>query len=232
MTHRTKLAGYFRWTLWLFLMALFLIPQSARGQEAKLDLSADYSYLRANSSGGGGSFNSQGGNVTGTWNWKPWLGVAGDVAGYNFGGQPPGVKGRLFTYTAGPRLCSRSERTRWVFFAHALAGYAHLSGSVNDQSAHALAGYAHLSGSVNDKSAHALAGYAHLSGSVDDQSASANGFALIAGGGADWRVFPGLAVRVFEADYLMTRVTRLTNTPGIQNDVRLSAGLVVYFGRR
>jgi hypothetical protein len=196
MTHRTKLAGYFRWTLWLFLMALFLIPQSARGQEAKLDLSADYSYLRANSSGGGGSFNSQGGNVTGTWNWKPWLGVAGDVAGYNFGGQPPGVKGRLFTFTAGPRLCSRSERTRWVFFAHALAGYAHLSGS------------------------------------VDDQSASANGFALIAGGGADWRVFPGLAVRVFEADYLMTRVTRLTNTPGIQNDVRLSAGLVVYFGRR
>jgi len=196
MTHRTKLAGYFRCTLWLFLMALFLIPQSARGQEAKLDLSADYSYLRANSSGGGGSFNSQGGNVTGTWNWKPWLGVAGDVAGYNFGGQPPGVKGRLFTFTAGPRLCSRSERTRWVFFAHALAGYAHLSGS------------------------------------VDDQSASANGFALIAGGGADWRVFPGLAVRVFEADYLMTRVTRLTNTPGIQNDVRLSAGLVVYFGRR
>ena len=196
MTHRTKLAGYLRWTLWLFLISLFLIPEPARCQEAKLDFSADYSYLRANSSGGGGSFNSQGGNVTGTWNWKPWLGVAGDVAGYNFGGQPPGVKGRLFTYTAGPRLCSRSERTRWVFFAHALAGYAHLSGS------------------------------------VDGESASANGFALIAGGGADWRVFPGLAVRVFEADYLMTRVTRLTNTPGIQNDVRLSAGLVVYFGRR
>jgi hypothetical protein len=196
MTHRTKLAGCFRWTLWLFLMALFLVPQSARGQEAKLDLSADYSYLRANSSGGGGSFNSQGGNVTGTWNWKPWLGVAADVAGYNFGGQPPGVQGRLFTYTAGPRLRSRSERTRWVFFAHALAGYAHLSGS------------------------------------VDGESASANGFALIAGGGVDWRVLPRLAVRFFEADYLMTRVTRLTNTPGIQNDGRLSAGLVVYFGRR
>jgi hypothetical protein len=93
MTHRTKLAKYFRWTLWLFPMALFLGPQSAWGQDAKLDLSADYSYLRANSSGGGGSFNSQGGNVTATtWNWKPWLGVA--VAGYNFSGQPPGVKGR------------------------------------------------------------------------------------------------------------------------------------------
>ena len=196
MTHRTKLAGYFRWTLWLFLMALFLVPQSAWGQEAKLDLSADYSYLRANSSGGGGSFDSQGGNVTATWNWKPWLGVAADVAGYNFGGQPQGVTGRLFTYTGGPRLCSRSERTRWVFFAHALTGYAHLSGS------------------------------------VDGQSASANGFALIAGGGADWRILPRLAVRVFEADYLMTRVTRLTNTPGIQNDMRLSCGLVVYFGRR
>jgi hypothetical protein len=71
-----------------------------------------------------------------------------------------------------------------------------------------------------------------LSGSVDAESASANGFALIAGGGADWRVLPRLAVRVFEADYLMTRVSRLTNTPGIQKDVRLSAGLVVYFGRR
>ncbi len=106
------------------------------------------------------------------------------------------MRERLFTYTAGPRLCSRSERSRWIFYAHALAGYALLSGS------------------------------------VDDQSASTNGFALIAGGGADWRVLQGLAVRVFEADYLMTRVTRLTNTPGIQNDLRLSAGLVVYFGRR
>ena len=196
MTHRTKLAEYFCWSLWLSLVPLFLVPQSARGQEAKLDFSADYSYLRANSSDGGGSFNSQGGNVTATWNWKPWLGVAADVAGYNFGGQPPGVRERLFTYTAGPRLCSRSERSRWIFYAHALAGYALLSGS------------------------------------VDDQSASTNGFALIAGGGADWRVLQGLAVRVFEADYLMTRVTRLTNTPGIQNDLRLSAGLVVYFGRR
>lgn len=114
-----------------------------------------------------------------------------------------GVCGGTVTATAGAGslnlaggTIASSSRTRWVFFAHALAGYAHLSGS------------------------------------VDGQSASANGFALIAGGGADWRVLPGLAVRVFEADYLMTRVTRLTNTPGIQNDVRLSGGLVVYFGRR
>jgi len=179
-----------RWRLLLALLALF--PLSARCQEQQVEVSTQYSYLRANSSGGGGSFNALGGSANAVWNVKPWLGLAGDFSGYHFEGQPAGVDARMFTYTFGPRYSFRRERGRLHPFAQFLLG-----------------------GTT-------------LSASLTGQHAGKNGFAILAGG-VDARVQAHLSIRIVEADYLMTRYDRVVGTPGYQNDLRISTGVVFRF---
>jgi len=56
-------------------------------------------------------------------------------------------------------------------------------------------------------------------------------FAETAGGGLDIRVRRHLALRIVQAEYLMTRFTDYsTSETGMQNDMRLSSGLVFRFG--
>jgi len=56
-------------------------------------------------------------------------------------------------------------------------------------------------------------------------------FAMTAGGGLDVRVHRYFAIRVIQAEYLMTRFeSYTTGDTGTQNDMRLSAGIVFRFG--
>jgi outer membrane protein OmpA-like peptidoglycan-associated protein len=58
-----------------------------------------------------------------------------------------------------------------------------------------------------------------------------NAFAMTAGGGLDIRVHHHLAIRIVQAEYLMTRFEDLdTGTNALQNDIRLSTGIVLRFG--
>ena len=58
-----------------------------------------------------------------------------------------------------------------------------------------------------------------------------NSFAMTAGGGLDIRVHHHLAIRIIQAEYLMTRFENLTTaTTATQNDMRLSSGIVFRFG--
>jgi outer membrane protein OmpA-like peptidoglycan-associated protein len=60
---------------------------------------------------------------------------------------------------------------------------------------------------------------------------SANAFALTAGGGLDIRIHHHLALRLVQAEYLMTRFDDLnTGSTATQDDIRLSTGLVFRFG--
>ena len=60
---------------------------------------------------------------------------------------------------------------------------------------------------------------------------SQSSFALTAGGGLDVRVHRHIAIRVIQAEYLMTRFSSYTTgASGTQNDMRLSAGIVFRFG--
>jgi opacity protein-like surface antigen/outer membrane protein OmpA-like peptidoglycan-associated protein len=60
---------------------------------------------------------------------------------------------------------------------------------------------------------------------------SENSFALTAGGGLDLKVSHHFAVRLIQAEYMMTRFTNYTTgASGTQNDMRLSAGVVFRFG--
>ena len=56
---------------------------------------------------------------------------------------------------------------------------------------------------------------------------SDNGLAVLAGGGMNFRATPHIAVRVFEADWLRTKL--LNTTTNAQNSVRVDAGIVFRF---
>src|ERR1700677_4977624 len=58
-----------------------------------------------------------------------------------------------------------------------------------------------------------------------------NAFALTAGGGLDIKLHHHLAIRVIQAEYMMTRFDNFTTgKTAAQNDMRLSSGLVFRFG--
>jgi opacity protein-like surface antigen len=62
-----------------------------------------------------------------------------------------------------------------------------------------------------------------------------NAFAMAVGGGLDWNVNKYFAVRVGQVEYLMTRFTNplsLTGATGTQNNVRVSAGIVLRLGTK
>jgi len=56
---------------------------------------------------------------------------------------------------------------------------------------------------------------------------AATGFAMIAGGGFDVRIARHVAIRPIEADYFLTQLPNGIN--GAQNNLRLSAGIVLRF---
>ena len=60
---------------------------------------------------------------------------------------------------------------------------------------------------------------------------SQTAFGMTAGGGLDVKVSRHFAIRVIQAEYLMTgsRITT-TGATGTQNDMRLSSGIVFRFG--
>jgi outer membrane protein OmpA-like peptidoglycan-associated protein len=60
---------------------------------------------------------------------------------------------------------------------------------------------------------------------------SQTSFAMAAGGGLDLRVHRHFAIRIIQAEYLMTRfASYTTGTTAMQNDMRLSAGIVFRMG--
>ena len=85
-----------------------------------------------------------------------------------------------------------------------------------------------------------LLGAAHTSGSLSPDQiglGAAISFSMAAGGGLDVKLGPHIALRVVQADYLLTMPPNRTNranqtnrTHDKQNNVRVGAGTVVYFG--
>jgi opacity protein-like surface antigen len=153
-----------------------------------------------------------GGSTSIAFNFNRYFGLVGDFGGFNDtrllltsadGG--PSVndevqKGTVFTYMGGPRLSFRKYE-RVTPFVQALFGGMHASEI--------------KTGCVGNC----------------PQLPSANSFAMTAGGGLDLRVSHRIAIRLIQAEYLMTRFDDLsTGATATQNDMRLSAGLVLRFG--
>jgi len=176
-----------------------------------------YSYLRAMPTLADGNrlVTLNGGNASIAYNFNRYFGLVTDFAGYadselrlsGPGANPPRVvdsTGTAYTFLFGPRLSFR-QHERFTPFLQVLAGGAYATAVPID--------------GCNTAPCTPL----------PEQGS----FAMTAGGGLDVKVSRHLAVRLFQAEYLMTRFADLTTTSRQnQNDMRLSAGLVFRFGNQ
>jgi opacity protein-like surface antigen len=192
------------------------IPYSARTNSPtpKLDMFLGYSYLRATPTLAAGNrmVHLNGGSTSLAYNFNSYLGLVADFGGFNdtqlrlSGAAPSSVvnsSGNAFTYLFGPRMSFRKNR-RITPFAQVLFGGIHAS-------------------DVTLSSGCTGVGCILLP--------SETKFAMTAGGGLDLNVRRHLAIRLIQAEYLMTSFDDPSTGKGAtQNDIRLSTGLVFRFG--
>jgi hypothetical protein len=180
----------------------------------KVELFLGYSYLRAvpTLATGNRLVWLNGGSASIAYNFNRYLGIVADVGDYTnseirFPGPYTGTvdvndaDGGVISYLFGPRLSFR-KYNRITPFAQALFGGAHASAVV-------------------------LSDCTFSCTLLPEQ----NTFAMTAGGGLDVRVRRHFAIRIVQAEYLMTRFqSYATGSTGTQNDMRLSSGIVFRFG--
>ncbi len=179
------------------------------------ELFLGYSYIRAIP--GQRNWNRvswlNGGSTSLAYNLNRFVGLVGDFGGYASSQVRlvgPGINpaivhegdGKVFTYLAGPRFSYRTS-SRVTPFAQVLAGVAHAN-TVN------------ISNCVGTGCSPLFA-----------QTA----FAMTSGAGVDLRVRHHIALRLIQAEYMMTQFADPTVAGhNSQNDVRLSTGVVFNFG--
>jgi opacity protein-like surface antigen/outer membrane protein OmpA-like peptidoglycan-associated protein len=177
-----------------------------------------YSYLRAvpEFAAGNRMVYLNGGSTSIAFNFNRYFGLVGDFGGFGDTtlmltdpNENPSTlvnpkhnsSGTVYTYLFGPRLSFR-KFDRVTPFAQALFGGIH-------------------AGAVSPSDCTGVCPGLPVE----------NSFAFTAGGGLDVKVNHHFAIRVIQAEYMMTRFDNFTTgaTAG-QNDIRLSAGLVFRFG--
>jgi outer membrane protein OmpA-like peptidoglycan-associated protein len=179
----------------------------------KVEWFMGYTYLRAvpQLAEGNRVVYLNGGSTSVAFNFNRYFGIVGDFGGFNdtrlllTGGsasQNDQVdSGTVFTYMGGPRLSLR-KYDRITPFVQVLAGGARASEIT-------------LSGCVTNC----------------EFLPKEYAFAMTAGGGLDLRIHHRIALRLFQAEYMLTRFSDFnTGFTASQNDVRLSSGLVFRFG--
>jgi hypothetical protein len=80
--------------------------------------------------------------------------------------------------------------------------------------------------------AQVLVGGIRLNANSGDVNAGKNGFAMAIGGGVDLRLRPRFAIRLIQAEYLLTRLANVSGGSATQNDLRISAGVTFRFKNR
>jgi len=200
--------------LFLLVGVTLLFSVSAMAQETpKSEVFGGYSYFHAD---GGGSLHGWNGSVG--INLNKWVGVVADVSGH-YGSSSTRVStaiiglpdlsveasadSNIHTFLAGPQLSYRKDK-RLTPFGHALFGLAR----VHEK------GTATTSGPV-------------LGTTTFTFNDTDTGFAMGLGGGLDVGITRSVALRLIQADYLMTRLNGDT-----QNNARISVGFVFRFGSR
>jgi outer membrane protein OmpA-like peptidoglycan-associated protein len=160
-----------------------------------------------------------GGSTSLAFNLNNHLGLVFDFAGFSVDSlefTSPGagfspsrvvnVEGNVFTFLVGPRVSFR-KHNRLTPFLQVLGGIAH----------------------ADDVYLNVCSLSIYACRPLPEETA----FAMTAGGGLDYRLNHRLALRLFQAEFLLTRFrdpTSLTSDRGWQSNVRLSTGLVFRFG--
>lgn len=95
---------------------------------SRFEVSAAYSFVRANAANSSGSFNLNGGSASAAYDLTDRFAAVADFGGYKFGGLPSGLSSTMYTYLFGPRA-SMHKWERITPFAQALLGVGRLDAS-------------------------------------------------------------------------------------------------------
>jgi opacity protein-like surface antigen len=190
--------------------------------EAKWELTGDYSYMQFNPTVSGlqsRAFNGGGGQAQ--YNFNSYLGVKGDFEGYGstqvtltvtsplptpHGTVPIGTyksNGNMFTYLFGPVVGIHTHH--FAAFSEVLFG-----GSASN-----------LYGSIYNQT---------IAGAQTSGSGSQHPFTMAVGGGFDLNAGKHLAFRLGEMDWVLTRYTNPFTSTNNQNSFRYIGGVVFKFG--
>jgi peptidoglycan-associated lipoprotein len=196
---------HYRQRLGIALAVLFFSAAGARAQSvAPVEVAFGYSYVRANAPPGGcGCFSMNGLNGSLATLLGHNVSVVGEVGGYfrnNVDGS--GRSLRVETFLFGPRY-SFAHGNKFTPYVQGLFG-----------------------GTVGSGTLYGVTATTATSSATT--SATTGGFSMSAGGGLDWNVRGRLSIRLFQVDYLMTRLPNYINN--YQNNIRISAGVVVRLG--
>jgi hypothetical protein len=190
-------------------------PAHEKYDGPKAEVFLGYSHFGADSTQTAGNrmVGLNGGSFAFAYNLNHYVGLVADFGGYGAnqlqltgtGANQPLVakaSGTAYTYLFGPRFSFRRD-SRVSPFVQVLAGGAH-------------AGAVTLSNCV---------------GTACTPLPTQTSFALMGGGGLDFRVTHHIFIRAIQAEYMMTRFASTTSAANTtQNDFRLSSGLVFRFG--
>jgi opacity protein-like surface antigen len=197
--------------VWVFAFALILGGFAYAQESPKVEITGDYSYFRFNP-GLPSYFDSQnlnGGGGDVTFFLKPMFGFKADFQGYGSFTQctKPGApitgcaSGNLFTYMFGPELKARAGK--FEPFAEVLLGAAHSN----------FYGNACTTGGI-----------------CGSKSPSNNAFAMAVGGGVDIAVSSRFAIRLVDADFVLTRFgNNFTGGNNSQSNFRFQSGVQFRF---
>jgi hypothetical protein len=194
-------------------MAAMPYSRGLNSYTPRFELFLGYSYVRAvpTLAVGNRVVWMNGGSASIAYNFNRYLGIVADVGDYTnskiqFTGAYNATidvneaNGGVLSYLFGPRLSFRHER--YTPFVQALFGGVHAS-------------------EVD------IADCTFSCTLLPEE----NVFALTAGGGLDIKVRRHFAIRIIQAEYMMTRFENYdTGTTAMQNDMRLSSGIVFGFG--
>jgi peptidoglycan-associated lipoprotein len=172
-------------------------PAAASEKPYRAELALDYSYLRSNAPPGG-CFNLNGGSATFAWPVKPGsFALVGDA-----------------TIARAGAISSTGDTLTLSAFTVGGRYLPKLGRSPLQPFGQALIGLAHSSGKL-------------VQGANPAAANAGAAFAANLGGGLDLRASRRFAVRLIEADYLLTTFDNGTNNH--QNNLRVSAGVVLHF---
>ena len=206
-------------TVTLVLLEMLLLGVVTWAQEwPKVEVGADYSYLRFAPSGPytkGHSLNGGGGSLV--YNWNEYLGLKMDLQGYTSNktgfaipatatfpnGLNGNVQGNMFTYLFGPQLKVRAHKIQP--FAHLLFGGAHTN----------------VYGNAFKTLCQPIAGNCGVT-----KAPTAEAFALDFGGGIDLPINRIISFRPVQIDYLLTRYSNPFTKTSNQNNFHYSVGVV------
>jgi hypothetical protein len=170
----------------------------------RVDVFRGYSFVRSNIVTTGTLFSLNGGSGSVAYNLSNWLGIVGDFGYYEQGNAAGlGKSLTISSYQFGPRISLR-ERGHLIPFAQALLGAGRASGTL----------------------------YTTALGVGQVPLGANSGFMFTVGGGLDWKLNHAFGIRIVQTEYMYSRFLNGTGNGNRQNNVRLSAGILLSFGHR